>query len=103
MFSSAKQSGQATMKDDNCLFLKRNGFLEESYFSWSIIPLIGEDGSVVVSVPSCNAPLDGTNILPLAQHKLLNYELMSLIASRACTIRHSKKLAGKLPKEGCIL
>ncbi len=35
------------MKDDDCLFLKRNGFLEESYFSWSIIPLIGEDGSIV--------------------------------------------------------
>lgn len=35
------------MKDDDCLFIKRNGFLEESYFSWSIIPLIGEDGSVV--------------------------------------------------------
>jgi hypothetical protein len=35
------------MKDDDCLFLKRNGFLEESYFSWSIIPLVGEDGSVV--------------------------------------------------------
>jgi hypothetical protein len=35
------------MKDDDCLFLKRNGFLEESYFSWSIIPLVGENGSVV--------------------------------------------------------
>ncbi len=35
------------MKDDDCLFLRRNGFLEESYFSWSIIPLVGEDGSVV--------------------------------------------------------
>lgn len=47
VFASAKQSGQATMKDDDCLFLKRNGYLEESYFSWSIIPLVGEDGSVV--------------------------------------------------------
>ncbi|KAG9249258.1 hypothetical protein BJ878DRAFT_532 [Calycina marina] len=47
IFRSAKDSGQATMKDDDCLFVKRNGFLEESYFSWSIIPLIGEDGSVV--------------------------------------------------------
>jgi len=47
VFSSARQSGQATMKDDDCLFVRRNGFLEESYFSWSIIPLVGEDGSVV--------------------------------------------------------
>ena len=47
VFTSATQSWQATMKDDECLFIKRNGFLEESYFSWSIIPLVGEDGSVV--------------------------------------------------------
>lgn len=35
------------MKDDDLLFLRRNGFLEESYFSWSVIPLVGIDGSVV--------------------------------------------------------
>ena len=35
------------MKDDDCLFVERNGFLEESYFSWSIIPLIGQDGTIV--------------------------------------------------------
>jgi hypothetical protein len=44
-FSNAMKSGQATMKDDDCLFLKRDGRLEETYFSWSIIPLVGEDGS----------------------------------------------------------
>ena len=47
IFNRAMLSGQATMKDDDCLFMKRNGFLEECYFSWSIIPLVGEDGSVV--------------------------------------------------------
>jgi hypothetical protein len=35
------------MKDDDCLFIRRNDYLEESYFSWSIVPLVGEDGSVV--------------------------------------------------------
>ena len=35
------------MKDEDCVFIKRNGFLEEAYFSWAIIPLVGEDGSVV--------------------------------------------------------
>jgi hypothetical protein len=44
-FSNAMKSGQATMKDDDCLFLKRDDRLEETYFSWSIIPLVGEDGS----------------------------------------------------------
>ncbi len=34
-------------QDDDCLFVRRSGFLEECYFSWSIIPLIGDDGSVV--------------------------------------------------------
>ncbi|KAK5198326.1 hypothetical protein LTR92_002571 [Exophiala xenobiotica] len=47
VFDSAFKNAQATMKDDDCLFLMRNGFLEETYFSWSIIPLIGDDGSVV--------------------------------------------------------
>ena len=42
VFSGAMQSGQATMKDDDRLFLMRNGFQEECYFSWSIIPLVGE-------------------------------------------------------------
>jgi PAS domain S-box-containing protein len=46
-FAGAMESGQATMKDDDCLFLMRNGFQEETYFSWSVIPLVGEDGSVV--------------------------------------------------------
>lgn len=38
------------MKDDDRLFIQRSdapGFLEETYFSWSIIPLVGSDGSVV--------------------------------------------------------
>ncbi|TVY75567.1 Hybrid signal transduction histidine kinase K [Lachnellula suecica] len=47
VFTSAKQSGQSTMKDDDQLFIRRHGYLEESYFSWSIVPLVGEDGSVV--------------------------------------------------------
>jgi PAS domain-containing protein len=47
VFLNARLSGQSTMKDDDCLFIKRNEYYEESYFSWSIIPLIGEDGSVV--------------------------------------------------------
>ncbi|KAI4095128.1 MAG: hypothetical protein LQ344_001779 [Seirophora lacunosa] len=50
VFASARSTGQATMKDDDCLFIHRSGapgVLEETYFSWSIIPLVGSDGSVV--------------------------------------------------------
>ena len=49
VFATAISTGQATMKDDDCLFIQRSslpGSLEETYFSWSIIPLVGEDGSV---------------------------------------------------------
>ncbi|KAK8204453.1 hypothetical protein BKA81DRAFT_360868 [Phyllosticta paracitricarpa] len=46
VFASAKLTGQATMKDDDCLFIKRSDFLEETYFSWSIIPMIS-DGKVM--------------------------------------------------------
>lgn len=47
VFADAKSTGQATMKDDDCLFMKRNNYLEETYFSWSIIPMVGGDGSVM--------------------------------------------------------
>ena len=47
VFASAKSTGEATMKDDDCLFIKRSGYLEETYFSWSIIPMVGRDGSVM--------------------------------------------------------
>lgn len=50
VFRNATRTGQATMKDDDCLFIQRafeEGRLEETYFSWSIIPLVGSDGSVV--------------------------------------------------------
>ena len=50
VFESATRTGQATMKDDDCLFINRafsDGILEETYFSWSIIPLVGNEGTVV--------------------------------------------------------
>ncbi|KAM0564582.1 hypothetical protein ACHAPJ_000797 [Fusarium lateritium] len=47
VFKSALESGQATMKHENQLFINRHGFLEETFFSWSIVPLVGGDGEVV--------------------------------------------------------
>lgn len=50
VFTNAFATGQATMKDDDCLFIRRSSlpsFVEETFFSWSIIPLVGLDGSVV--------------------------------------------------------
>ncbi|KAI2472545.1 hypothetical protein F4781DRAFT_428246 [Annulohypoxylon bovei var. microspora] len=47
VLESAWKSGQATMKNDDRLIIRRNGFDEETFFSWSIVPLVGSDGSVV--------------------------------------------------------
>ncbi|KAI0160631.1 hypothetical protein GGR57DRAFT_388932 [Xylariaceae sp. FL1272] len=47
IFESAWESGQATMKNDDRLILRRAGFDEEAFFSWSVVPLVGEDGGVV--------------------------------------------------------
>ncbi|KAI9689825.1 MAG: hypothetical protein M1822_009707 [Bathelium mastoideum] len=47
VFATARNTGEATMKDDDCLFIKRSDYLEETYFSWSIIPMVGGDGTVM--------------------------------------------------------
>ncbi|KAK2030198.1 hsp90-like protein [Colletotrichum zoysiae] len=47
VIANAWTNGQSTMKNDNQLFIKRHGFVEETFFSWSIIPLLGSDGEVV--------------------------------------------------------
>ncbi|KAL2210388.1 hypothetical protein CC79DRAFT_1269338 [Sarocladium strictum] len=47
IFLSAWDGGQATMKHENQLFINRHGFVEECWFSWSIVPIVGNDGEVV--------------------------------------------------------
>ncbi|KAI1314178.1 histidine kinase [Xylaria venustula] len=47
IFESAWDSGQATMKNDDRFIVRRADFNEEAFFSWSIVPLVGEDGTVV--------------------------------------------------------
>jgi PAS domain S-box-containing protein len=46
-FDAAWNAGQSTMKQDDRLYVNRHGYMEETYFNWSIIPLVGGDGSVV--------------------------------------------------------
>lgn len=47
IFDSAWLQGLATMKHDDRLFISRDGFLEETFFNWSVVPLVGGDGTVV--------------------------------------------------------
>ena len=46
VFAKIKETGQAVMQDNDHLFVNRMGFLEETYFTWSLTPLISRDGSV---------------------------------------------------------
>ncbi|KAK6533301.1 hypothetical protein TWF694_002254 [Orbilia ellipsospora] len=46
-FMEAIKTGKPTNKEDDRLFILRNGFREETYFSWEICPIIGEDGTTV--------------------------------------------------------
>ena len=39
--------GRATWSDDQLLLLRRHGFTEECYFTWSFSPIRGDDGSVI--------------------------------------------------------
>jgi hypothetical protein len=48
VFANARLTGEATMKDDDGLFLKRSNYLEETYFSWSIV------SSAQIPVSACN-------------------------------------------------
>ena len=48
--AAAIRAGESTMVEDDLLPIQRaplDGLLEETYFSWAIIPLIGPSGSVV--------------------------------------------------------
>lgn len=50
VFEQATTTGESTMKEDDCLFIQRadtDGSLEEAWFDWSIIPLVGGNGAVV--------------------------------------------------------
>ncbi|SPQ17804.1 beebe2d5-08c2-455b-abdd-f494c907cdc7 [Thermothielavioides terrestris] len=47
VFEAARECGYATMKNDDALFISRHCPAEETFFSWSIIPLVGRDGTVV--------------------------------------------------------
>ncbi|KAI1182147.1 histidine kinase [Nemania serpens] len=47
IFESAWESGQATMRSDDRFIVRRDDFDEEAFFSWSVVPIVGEDGTVV--------------------------------------------------------
>jgi hypothetical protein len=66
VFANARLTGEATMKDDDGLFLKRSNYLEETYFSWSIVSstLIPFRPAILMHEFSCNCLSVATVIGP---------------------------------------
>ncbi|TID19431.1 hypothetical protein E2P81_ATG06601 [Venturia nashicola] len=46
LFNQMKKTGQTIYIEDEPLFLRRNGLIEEAYFCLKFSPIIGEDGTV---------------------------------------------------------
>lgn len=44
-----RRTGKPHIGDGQMLFYTRYGYLEETYYSWKFLPLLGEDGTVVAS------------------------------------------------------
>ena len=44
VFLSAERLGRATPIEDASFYIRRNGYLEETYFSFSLIPVRAENG-----------------------------------------------------------
>jgi PAS domain-containing protein len=42
-----RETGRTIIGDNRLLLLHRSSFLEETYFSWKFIPMVGDEGSVV--------------------------------------------------------
>jgi hypothetical protein len=49
LLSRQRETGETTVEANALLLLFRHGFLEETYFSWKFVPIIGPEGWVVGS------------------------------------------------------
>lgn len=91
VLKSAWEQGQATMKRDDCLFIHRNGYLEEGFFSWSIVPLIGAHGEVVGLY---NAAFENTR-RQIGERRMLTLRAIGESVSTASTVSDFWQLAQK--------
>ncbi|TVY31954.1 Hybrid signal transduction histidine kinase K [Lachnellula subtilissima] len=49
LLATQRETGENLFERDDCLMLYRHGFLEETYFNWKVMPVIGPEGWVVGS------------------------------------------------------
>ncbi|GAB1310032.1 Histidine protein kinase NIK1 [Madurella fahalii] len=83
VFESAWNEGRATMKYDDCLFITRHGFLEETFFNWAIIPLVGGDGTVVALY---NPAFDNT-LRRINERRMLTLREIGITTSQARDVK----------------
>lgn len=45
-FLDAERSGRATSMEDTSFYIHRHGYLEETYFSYAMVPVRAENGKI---------------------------------------------------------
>lgn len=83
VFESGWNEGRATMKYDDRLFITRHGFLEETFFNWAIIPLVGGDGTVVALY---NPAFDNT-LRRINERRMLTLREIGITTSQARDVK----------------
>ncbi|KAK1752528.1 hypothetical protein QBC47DRAFT_59888 [Echria macrotheca] len=83
IMKAAWHNGDATMKYDDLLFLTRQGFLEETFFNWALIPLVGADGRVVAIF---NPAFENTR-RKISERRMLTLREIGVMTSQARDVR----------------
>jgi len=83
ILEAAWNNGDATMKYDDLLFLTRHGFLEETFFNWALIPLVGGDGNVVAVY---NPAFENTR-RKISERRMLTLREVGVKTAQACDVK----------------
>ncbi|RDW69737.1 hypothetical protein BP6252_08757 [Coleophoma cylindrospora] len=82
LLARQRETGETFVEEDAMFIIERRGFLEETYFSWKFIPIIGDDGSVVGSY----ATVSETTRETIAKRRSSAIHQLNLEISEARTI-----------------
>ena len=87
-FRQARTTGLAVMTDDHHLFVWRAGFLEETFFSWGNIPLLGKDGGLIAHYCPC---------FDMTRRKVAERRMLTLreVGDKTAAVREVKRFWGQ--------
>jgi PAS domain-containing protein len=83
LLGNQRETGETVVESNACLMLHRHGFLEETYFSWKFVPIIGPEGWIVGS----HATVIEVTREVLNDRRLSTVRLLSRELAEAVTIR----------------